>query len=67
MSKHPELFRRHDGNPILSAADWHYPVNSVFNPGATLLPDGTVLVAGGYGSSRLASVELYNCAPAMGL
>ena len=31
-------------NPILTAADWPYPVNSVFNPGATLLPDGTTLL-----------------------
>ena len=45
MSQHyPELFRRHSGNPILTAADWPYPVNSVFNPGATLLPDGTTLL-----------------------
>ena len=40
----PALFRRHDGNPILTAADWPYPANSVFNPGATLLPDGTTLL-----------------------
>jgi predicted GH43/DUF377 family glycosyl hydrolase len=43
-NQHPELFRRHELNPILTAADWHYPVNSVFNPGATLLPDGTTLL-----------------------
>jgi len=41
---HPELFRRHEANPILTAADWPYPVNSVFNPGAVLLPDGTTLL-----------------------
>lgn len=39
-----ELFRRHKLNPILTAADWPYPVNSVFNPAATLLPDGTTLL-----------------------
>ena len=39
-----ELFQRHAHNPILSAADWPYPVNSVFNPGATLLADGTTLL-----------------------
>ncbi len=39
-----ELFHRHKLNPILTAADWPYPVNSVFNPGATLLPDGTTLL-----------------------
>ncbi|HEY65204.1 MAG TPA: glycosidase [Caldilineae bacterium] len=44
-NKHYEiLFHRHPKNPILSAADWPYPVNSVFNPGVTLLPDGTTLL-----------------------
>jgi predicted GH43/DUF377 family glycosyl hydrolase len=28
----------------LTAADWPYPVHSVFNPGATILPDGTTLL-----------------------
>src|SRR5687767_15656229 len=41
---HAELFQRHTHNPILTAADWPYPVNSVFNPGATLLADGTTLL-----------------------
>jgi predicted GH43/DUF377 family glycosyl hydrolase len=41
---HPELLRRHQLNPILTAADWPYPVHSVFNPGATLLADGTTLL-----------------------
>ncbi|HLF28487.1 MAG TPA: glycosidase [Anaerolineae bacterium] len=40
----PELFCRHKPNPILTAADWPYPAHSVFNPGATLLPDGTTLL-----------------------
>jgi predicted GH43/DUF377 family glycosyl hydrolase len=39
-----ELFHRHRGNPILTAADWPYAVNTVFNPGATLLQDGTTLL-----------------------
>lgn len=43
-NQHAELFRRHKLNPILTAADWPYPVNSVFNAGATLLPDGTTLL-----------------------
>ena len=43
-NQHTELFRRHKLNPILSAADWPYPVNSIFNPGATLLPDGSTLL-----------------------
>jgi len=41
---HPELFSRLKSNPILTAADWPYPANSVFNPGATLLSDGTTLL-----------------------
>jgi len=40
----PKLFHRHRGNPILTAADWPYPANSVFNPGATVLGDGTTLL-----------------------
>ncbi len=43
-NQYPELFFRNKPNPILTAADWPYPVNSVFNPGATLLPDGTTLL-----------------------
>lgn len=39
-----ELFRRHAGNPILTAADWPYPVHTVFNAGATRLGDGTTLL-----------------------
>ena len=38
------LFTRHPGNPILSRKDWPYPVNSVFNAGATQLPDGDTLL-----------------------
>jgi predicted GH43/DUF377 family glycosyl hydrolase len=38
------LFNRHDKNPILSAADWPYPVHTVFNAGATKLADGTTLL-----------------------
>ncbi|HHN45841.1 MAG TPA: glycosidase, partial [Planctomycetes bacterium] len=33
------LLVRYPGNPILSAENWPYPVNSVFNAGAVLLPD----------------------------
>ncbi|RJP70453.1 MAG: glycosidase [Candidatus Abyssobacteria bacterium SURF_17] len=43
-NNHTELLRRHKSNPILTAADWPYPVHSVFNPGATLLADGTTLL-----------------------
>jgi predicted GH43/DUF377 family glycosyl hydrolase len=43
-NRHPELFRRHPQNPILTVADWPYPANSVFNAGAVRLPDGTTLL-----------------------
>jgi predicted GH43/DUF377 family glycosyl hydrolase len=39
-----KMFQRHPNNPILTAAEWPYTVNSVFNPGATRLPDGTTLL-----------------------
>jgi predicted GH43/DUF377 family glycosyl hydrolase len=39
------LFTRYAGNPILTRKDWPYPINSVFNAGATRLADGdTVLL-----------------------
>ena len=43
-NSHQELFHRHKLNPILTAADWPYPIHTVFNAGATLLPDGTTLL-----------------------
>ena len=43
-NQHHELFQRYEHNPILTAAQWPYPVNSVFNPGTALLPDGTTLL-----------------------
>jgi predicted GH43/DUF377 family glycosyl hydrolase len=43
-NKHEEIFHRHKQNPILSADNWPYPINSVFNAGATILPDGTTLL-----------------------
>jgi len=42
--QHVTLFQRHPANPILTAANWTYPVNSVFNPAATLLQEGTTLL-----------------------
>lgn len=42
--QHETLFHRHPRNPILTAADWPYGINSVFNAAATLLPDGTTLL-----------------------
>jgi predicted GH43/DUF377 family glycosyl hydrolase len=40
-----ELFDRHPANPILTAEDWPYPVNAVFNPAAAVVDGGTVLLA----------------------
>ena len=39
-----ELFHGYESNPILTARDWPYPANSVFNPGATKLPSGETLL-----------------------
>jgi predicted GH43/DUF377 family glycosyl hydrolase len=39
-----ELFRRHAGNPILSARDWPYPAHTVFNAGACQLGAETILL-----------------------
>jgi predicted GH43/DUF377 family glycosyl hydrolase len=39
-----ELFRRHPGNPILTAEDWPYAVNAVFNPAAASLDGVTILL-----------------------
>src|SRR5438094_927107 len=43
-SLYAELFRRHPANPILTAADWPYPVHTVFNAGACRVGDETVLL-----------------------
>jgi predicted GH43/DUF377 family glycosyl hydrolase len=43
-SRYETLFHRSSSNPILTAADWPYPVHSVFNAGATRLADGTTLL-----------------------
>jgi predicted GH43/DUF377 family glycosyl hydrolase len=65
VSDHPaDLFRRYDANPILIARDWPYPCNSVFNPGATRLKDGTTLllcrVEGRNGHSHLCAARSRN-------
>ncbi|MHC4714403.1 MAG: glycosidase, partial [Planctomycetota bacterium] len=44
MTINARLFKRSSKNPILTAADWPYPANTVFNAGATLLQDGTTLL-----------------------
>jgi predicted GH43/DUF377 family glycosyl hydrolase len=38
------LFTRYSGNPILSRKQWPYPINTVFNAGATRLADGDTLL-----------------------
>lgn len=38
------LFRRFDGNPILTATDWPYPANTVFNAAATRFHGKTLLL-----------------------
>lgn len=38
------LFARHPKNPILTAERWPYPVNTVFNPAATLVDGETLLL-----------------------
>lgn len=43
-TQHEVLIHRYEQNPILTAAQWPYPVNSVFNAGATLMPDGSTLL-----------------------
>jgi predicted GH43/DUF377 family glycosyl hydrolase len=44
MNRYENLFVRHEKNPILTAADWPYPVHAVFNPGAIRLADGSTLL-----------------------
>lgn len=43
-NQYSELFQRYEHNPILTAGQWPYRINSVFNPGAVLLPDGVTLL-----------------------
>jgi predicted GH43/DUF377 family glycosyl hydrolase len=42
--RHGQLFQREATNPILTPEDWPYTVNAVFNPGATLGPDGETIL-----------------------
>ena len=63
-ARYPTLLHRHERNPILTAADWPYPVHTVFNPGATRLADGTTLllcrVEGRRGQSHLCAARSAN-------
>lgn len=38
------LFSRYEGNPILTADNWPYPVNAVFNPAAAKVDSQTLLL-----------------------
>ena len=38
------LFTRHPANPLLTQENWPYPINSVFNAGATKLANGDTLL-----------------------
>ena len=62
---YPPLLTRHPSNPILTRKDWPYSINSVFNAGATLLPDGTTLllcrVEDRRGLSHLCAARSKNC------
>lgn len=40
-----ELFQRDPRNPILTAKNWPYPVNTVFNPAATMFHGKVLLLA----------------------
>ncbi len=39
-----ELFRKFNGNPIITPEDWPYPANAVFNPAAAKLNTETLLL-----------------------
>ena len=40
-----EIFRRYEGNPILTAAEWPHTVNAVFNPAVVEFEGETLLLA----------------------
>jgi len=44
QTKAHELFKRYEGNPILTSGDWPYPTNAVFNPAAAKLNTETLLL-----------------------
>jgi len=39
------MFKRYKGNPILSPKNWPYKISGVFNPGAVLYKNKTILLA----------------------
>ena len=42
--RHEPLLLRHPANPVLTGKHWPYPINSVFNAGATMLADGSTFL-----------------------
>ncbi len=44
QQKAHELFKRYEGNPIITPEDWPYPTNAVFNPAAVKLNTETLLL-----------------------
>ena len=57
-----EVFKRYEGNPILTARQWPNIVNAVFNPGATSFEGETLLlvrVEDRTGMSRLTVVRSF--------
>lgn len=44
QAKAHDLFERYEGNPILTADDWPYATNAVFNPAAAKLNNETLLL-----------------------
>ena len=44
QKKAHELFKRYEGNPIITPEKWPYPANAVFNPGAVKLNTETLLL-----------------------
>jgi predicted GH43/DUF377 family glycosyl hydrolase len=44
QQKANNLFRRYEGNPILTPDNWPYPANAVFNPAAAKLNNETLLL-----------------------
>ncbi|MHC4790401.1 MAG: glycoside hydrolase family 130 protein, partial [Planctomycetota bacterium] len=44
QKKAHELFKRYEGNPILTPEIWPYPANAVFNPAAVKLNIETLLL-----------------------
>ncbi len=38
------LFQRYENNPVIEPVNWPYPINSVFNPAATIVDDEVILL-----------------------